>query len=145
MRHLRLFIHGYTVGLNHAHVQLDICVGEEGERKSGYKWNLTYLQDAMSDVLGQRWTNLPEGTSFFHKLRNINRFYRYYSKNKTKEFRNGELDIKANLKLATATLLEDIYKIDKQGKINQLKWVMEEIEIRKARGAVIRLRVNGKD
>ena len=32
-----------------------------------------------------------------------------------------ELDTKTNLKLATATLHEDIYNIDKQRKVNQLK------------------------
>ena len=68
----------------------------------------------MSDVLGQRWTNLPEDTSFFQKLRNIKRFHRHYSKNKARELRKTELDTKANLELATATLHEDFYNMDKQ-------------------------------
>ena len=105
--HLAYFIHGYSVGSDHTPVQLEICIGEDGARKSAFKWNLSYLTGEMSDVLGLRWTNLPEGTSFLQKLRNIKRFHRFYSKNKAKEFRKMELDTKANLELATTTLHED--------------------------------------
>jgi hypothetical protein len=95
----------------------------------------------MSDVLGLKWTNLPENTSFFHKLRNIKRYYRHHSKTKTKEYRKVELDTKTNLELATVTLHEDVYDVDKQEEVNRLKKDMEEIETRKARGAAIRSRV----
>ena len=91
----------------------------------------------MSNVLGLRWTSLPENTSFFHKLRDIKRFYRHHSKTNAKEFRKVELDTKANLELATAILHEDIYDVDKQGEINRFKKYMDEIETRKARGSAI--------
>jgi hypothetical protein len=95
----------------------------------------------MSDVLGLRWTSLPENTLFFHKLRDIKRFYKHHNKTKAKEYRNVELDTQANLKLATATLHEDVYDVDKQGQVNRLKKDMDEIETKKARGAAIRSRV----
>jgi hypothetical protein len=85
------------VGSDHAPVQLEIAIREEEARKSAFKWNLTYLNGKMSDVQGLRWTSLPEITSFFHKLRDIKRFYRHHSKNKAKELRKIKLDTKANL------------------------------------------------
>ena len=89
----------------------------------------------MSDVLGQSWTCLPKNTSFFYKLRDIKRFYRHYSKRNAKEFRKVELDTKVNLKLATVTLHENVYDVDKQGEVNKLKKNMDEIETRQAREA----------
>jgi hypothetical protein len=80
-----------TVGSDHAPVQFEIDIGEEGTLKSPYKCNLTYLNDKMSDVLGQRWTTLLENTFFFNKLRDIKRFYKHYSKTNTKEYRKLEL------------------------------------------------------
>ena len=95
----------------------------------------------MSDVLGLRWTSLPENTSSFHKLKDIKRFYRHHSKTKTKKIRKVELDTKANLELATATLHEDVYVVVKQGKVNRLKKDMDEIKTRKVRGVAIRSKV----
>ena len=141
IRCLAYFIHGYTVGSDHAPVQLELAIGEEGTRNSAYKWNLTYLDGEMSDALGLRWTSLPENTSFFHKLRDIKKFYMQHSKTKAREFRKVELDTKPNLELATATLHEDMYDVDKQGEVNRLKRDLDEIETRKARGAAIQSRV----
>ena len=141
IRCLAYFIHGYTVGSDHAPVQLELAIGEEGTRNSAYKWNLTYLDGEMSDALGLRWTSLPENTSFFHKLRDIKRFYMQHSKTKAREFRKVELDTKPNLELATATLHEDMYDVDKQGEVNRLKRDLDEIETRKARGEAIQSRV----
>ena len=54
IRCLAYFIHGYTVGSDHAPVQLELAIGEEGTRKSAYKWNVTYLDGETSDALGLR-------------------------------------------------------------------------------------------
>jgi len=54
IRCLAYFIHGYTIGSDHTPVQLEIDIGEEGVRKSAYKWNLIYFDDKMYNVLGQR-------------------------------------------------------------------------------------------
>ena len=96
----------------------------------------------MSDVFGQRWTSIQDNTFFFYKLRYIQKFYKYYSKTNDKEYRKLELDTKANLELATATLHEDFYNVDKQEEVNQLMRAMKEIETKKARRATIRSRVN---
>lgn len=49
---------------------------------------------------------------------------------------------KANQEVTTLTLYEDVYNIDKQGGVNQLKRPMEEIETRKTKRAVIRSKIN---
>ena len=48
---------------------------------------------------------------------------------------------KANLELATAILYKDFHNIDKEMEVNPLMWAIEDIEMRKARGAAIRSRI----
>ena len=60
---------------------------------------------------------------------------------KAKEFKWEELNIKANLEVATAELHNDIYNIDLQGKVSKYKHLLEESDMRKVRGAVVRSRV----
>ena len=135
------FIHGYTVGSDHAPVQIGIQVGNNTTRGTGFKWNISHLKGEVTEALEEKWTSLPEGASFFHKLRSTTRFYRYFSKLKAKEFRKKELDTKARLEVALATLHEDVYDAGKQGEVSRLTKVMEELESKKARGATIRARV----
>ena len=141
VKHTNYFIHGYSVGSDHSPVQLEVYVGEEGERKSSFKWNISHLKGKTTAALRDRWVNIPGECSFFFKLRNVTRFYRQLSIRKAKEFRKVELDARAKLEMAIATLHEDIYDIDKQGEVSRLTNILEEIESRKARGATIRARV----
>ena len=85
--------------------------------------------------------SLPEDANFFHKLRNISRFYRQACKQKTKKNRRLELDTKAKLEVAIANLHEDVNSFEKQGKVNRLKNIIDSIETRKAIGTAIRSRV----
>lgn len=71
----------------------------------------------------------------------VTRFYRQYSKQKAKENKREELNARANLEIATASLHDDIYNVGKQGEVNLLKRTIEDIKTRKARGATIRSRV----
>ena len=75
--------------------------------------------------------------SFFHKLRNIDRFYRQASKKKTMVNKKMKLD---TLEVATANLHGDINNSEKQGEVNRLREVMGNIENRKPKGVAIRSR-----
>ena len=141
IKNVEYFIHGYTVGSDHAPVQFGIQVGNNATRGTAFKWNISHLKGEITEALEEKWTSLPEGASFFHKLRNTTRFYRYFSKIKAKKFRKKELDTKARLEVALATLHEDAYDTGKQGEVSRLTKVMEELENKKARGATIRARV----
>lgn len=67
-----------------------------------------------------------------------------YSKQKVKENRLEELSTKAKLEVATASLHDDIYNVKNQGEANQVKNILKDIEMRKARGVAIRSRVKWK-
>ena len=116
-------------------------MGEDGARRSTFKWNISHLKGETTEALRDRWTSLPEGSFFFHKLRNVTRLYRQLSKLKAKKFRKNELDTRAKLEIAIASLHEDIYNMDKQEEVSRLNNVLEEIETRKTRGATIRAQV----
>ena len=60
---------------------------------------------------------------------------------KAKEFKWEELNIKTNLEVATTELHNDIYNIDLQGKVGKYKHLLEESDMRKVKGAVVRSRV----
>ena len=120
---------------------MELCIGEDGARRSTFKWNISHLRGETADALRERWSSLPEGSSFFHKLRSITRLFRQISKQKAKEFRKEELDARAKLEVSIAALHEDVYNVDKQGEVSRLNNILEEIETRKARGATIRARV----
>ena len=110
------FIHGHAVGSDHAPVQIKLHI-EQGEvRRSFYKWNVAHLGREIGEWLRERWNSLPRNASFFFKFRNITRFYRHHCLQKTKEYKWKELNIKANLKVATTELHNDIYNIDLQNK-----------------------------
>lgn len=51
------------------------------------------------------------------------------------------MDLKAKLKVAMATLHEDVYNVTKQGKVWEIKSTLEGVESRKAKGASVRARV----
>ena len=74
-------------------------------------------------------------------MRYITRVYRQLSKKKANDYNKYELNLKSNLEVDVATLHEDVYNMDKQSKINQLKYSLDEIETRKAKGAAIRAKV----
>ena len=99
------------------------------------------MKDEACELLKECWKKLPEVNSFFSKLRHISRVFRQFNKRKVREYKKKELDTRAKLEVAVATLHEDVYNIDKQGVVSQLQQCLEEIEIRKARGATIRARV----
>jgi hypothetical protein len=84
---------------------------------------------------------MPEEATFFYKLRNIGRFYRQASKQKKMVNRKIQVDILAKLKIAMAKLHENINNFEKQGKLNKLNEIIENIKIRRAKGAVLRSRV----
>ena len=132
----KYFIHGYSVGSDHSPVQLEVYVGEEGGRKSSFKWNISHLKGETTMALRDRWESITGENSFFQKLRNVTRFFRQLSIVKAKEFRKTELDARANLQIAIATLHDDIYNIDKQGEVSRLNNILGEIEARKTRGAM---------
>ena len=80
---------------------------------------------------------MPEDTIFFHKLRNIGRFYKQA---KIMVNRKIELDTLAKLEVATANLHGYINNFEKQGEVNRLREVMRNIERRKGKGAALRSR-----
>ena len=141
VRQVDYYIHGYSVGSDHAPVQVSIQLGNNETRRSAFKWNASHLKGETIDALSEKWTSQPEETFFFQKLRNIARFYRHLSKLKAKEFKRRELDLRAKLEVAIATLHEDVHDPVKQGEVSRLIIALDEIESRKARGATIRARV----
>ena len=141
MKLSRYFIHGYSVGSDHYPVQLEVTFGEEAERKSTYKWNVAHLKGEIGDKLQEMWASLSLDASFLFKFRNITRYYRQYSKFKVLESRIIELDAKAKLEVATAQLHNDIYNVELQGEVSHFKRILEKIELRKARGAMVRSRI----
>ena len=135
------YIHGYSMGSDHSPVQIEICIGSGEVRRAAFKWNVSYMEGEFATQLKEKWASLPIDASFFQKLRQITRLYRQFSKHKAKEHKREELNARANIEIATAKLHEDIYNVELQGEVNQYKQVLEEIEMRKARGAMIRSRV----
>ena len=135
------FIHGCSVGWNHSPVQLEISTKNEDVRNTAFKWNVSYLQGDNIDMIEEKWNRCLRDAIFFYKLRQITRFYKQMSKQEAKEFQRDELDTRANLERAIAVLHEDVYNEAKQGEVNKLRHKVEEIETRKARGAVVRSRV----
>ena len=113
VKHITYFIYDYSVGSDHFPVQIEVCMGEKGIRKSSFTWNITHLKGETITALRDRWSSLPCESSFFHKLRNVTRHYRQLSILKAKVFRKVELDARTKLEIAIATLHEDIYNIDK--------------------------------
>ena len=122
-------------------MQLEIGIGSGEIRHTPFKWNVAYLKGEFAGQLREKWESLPTDATFFQKLRHITRLYRQFSKWKAKEHKREELNARANLEVATGQLHDDIYNVELQGKVNQIKHSLEEIEARKARGATIRARV----
>lgn len=121
------------------HLELDIGSGEGS--KSVFKWNVSYLKGEIIAKIKERWKDMPVDAIFFYKLRNMARFYRQASKQETMVNRIMELDTLAKLEIATANIYEDINNFQKQGDVNRLKEVMENIETRKAKRVVLRSRI----
>ena len=141
IHHGDYFIHGYSVGSDHSPIQIELRIGSGEVRKSAFKWNIFYLQGEITGKLRERWKALPKNASFFYKLRNISRLYRQISKLKARENKKLELDTKANLELATVALHDDIHNPDKQREVEKLRYILGEVDNRKARGAAVRARV----
>ena len=94
-------------------MQLEILIGNEEVRKTTFKWNVSHLQDTCNR-LEECWNKLLEDASFFSKMRHITRIYKQLSKNKTRDYKKGKLNLKAsNLEVYVATLHEDVYNVDK--------------------------------
>lgn len=144
MKQLTYFIHGYLVGLDHSPVQMELCIGRSEARKSAFLRNVAHLKGENVAKLSEKWISLPKDMSFLYKLRHITRYYRQYSKQKVKENRWEEFSTKAKLEVATTSLHDDIYNVEKQGEVNQLENILKDIEIRKAKGAAIKSRVKWK-
>ena len=106
-------------------MQLEVYVSEEGERKSSFKWNISHLKGETTLALRDRWASIPGEYSFFYKVKNVTRYYRQLSIRKAKEFRKAELDARAKLETAIATLHKDIYNIDKQGEVSRLNNILD--------------------
>ena len=64
VKHVNYFIHGYSVGSDHSPVQLEVYVGEEGERKSSFKWNISHLKGETTSALRDRWASISGECSF---------------------------------------------------------------------------------
>lgn len=142
IKHSTYFIHGYLVGSNHLPVQIELCIGRSEAWKSAFKWNVAHLKWEIEAKLSEKCISLPKDVSFLYKLRHITRYYRQYSKQKAKKKHKWEeLNTRAKLKVAMASLHNDIYNVGKQGEVNQLKSSSEDIEMRTTRGAAIRSRV----
>ena len=61
MKHTSYFIHGYSVGSDHSPVQMEIYMGEEGTRKSTFKWNISHLKGETIAALKDRWSKPSRG------------------------------------------------------------------------------------
>lgn len=141
MKHTIYFIHGYSVGSDHSPVQLEVAIGQGEVQKSTYKWNVAHLGGDIGDKLRKKWASLPKEASFLFEFRNITRYYTQYSKLKVQENRKIKFDVKAKLEVATANLHNDIYNVDLQGEISRYKSILDEVEVRKTRGVMVRLKV----
>ena len=113
IHHTIYFIHGHSMGLDHSPVQLEICIGDGEIRKSTYKWNVAHLQEETCELLRECWSKLPQTTYFFSKIRHISRVFKQLSKPKARDYKKEELDTRAKLEVAVATLHEDVYNVDK--------------------------------
>ena len=141
MRLFSFFIHGHVVDSDHVPVQIELHVGQEKVRKFSYKWNIAHLGGEIGEMLREKWDSLPRDASFFFNIRNITRFYRQHCLQKAKKYKWEELNIKANLEVATTELQNEIYNINLQGKISKQKNLLEEYDMRRVRGAIVRSRV----
>ena len=110
-------------------------------QKSTYKWNVAHLGGDIGDKLRETWASLSKDASFLFKFHNITRYYTQYSKLKVQENRKIEFDVKAKLEVATANLHNDIYNVDLQGEVSRYKSILDEVEVRKTRGVMVRLKV----
>lgn len=63
------------------------------------------------------------------------------SKQKAKECKKEELDMRVNLEMASTVLHDNIYNVDKQGEVNQLRNKLKEIKTIKCKGVAIKSRV----
>lgn len=81
-----------------------------------------------------RWASMLEEASFFFKLRHISRFYRQFSKKMAREFRQDELDTRANLEVAMTTLHDDVNNFEKQGEVTRLHKTINEVERKRLEG-----------
>ena len=112
IKQMAYYIHGYSMGLDHSPVQMEICIGSGEVRRAAFKWNVSYMEGEFATQLKEKWASLPIDASFFQKLRQITRLYRQFSKHKAKEHKREELNARANIEIATAKLHEDIYNVD---------------------------------
>ena len=63
-------------------MHLELHIGSGERRKNAFRWNVSYLKERILDKMEEKWKNMPGDAIFFHKLRNIGRFYRQASKQK---------------------------------------------------------------
>ena len=65
--------------------------------KFAFKWNVAHLQWNVGNQHMDKWVVLPEENSFFSKLKHVSRFYRELCKDKARESKKEELDLRAKL------------------------------------------------
>lgn len=91
---------GNSLGLDHAPIKLELCIGIEKRRPTSFKWNASYLKDSsLNRRMKEKWLSLPHNMSFFIKLRYIARVYRWFSKKKAMAFKVEEEDTKWSWKV----------------------------------------------
>lgn len=54
IKHTTYFIHGYAVGSDHSPIQMEIHMGEDGARRSTFKWNISHLKGETLEALRDR-------------------------------------------------------------------------------------------
>lgn len=81
--HSRLNIHltsyymnEYSVSVDHSSVHLELHIGGSEMRITTFKWNVSCLKGEIADKLEEMYEQLPGDASFFHKMRNVSRYYR---------------------------------------------------------------------
>lgn len=102
------FINGYSVGLDHSPVQVEICTGQENIKKSPLKWNITRLKGEVVDQLRHMWATLPS-ESFFFKTQEGFKTLQDSKHSENKGLQKEELDLRAKLETTTTNLHEDVY------------------------------------
>lgn len=73
------------------------------------------------DELRESWASLLEDASFFFKLKHIYRFYKKNSNKQAKAIMKEDLNTRANVELATATLHEHFIVLKSKGKLVGLR------------------------
>ena len=63
-------------------MHLELHLGSGEGKKTAFKWNVSHFKGELLVEMEDRWKTISEDSTFFHKFRNVGRFYGQASKEK---------------------------------------------------------------